>query len=90
MKALALLIALASPVAAQDIPLAGQCLPLIDGLAWLSANGYRESAEGVLHSNGRLAIYLHDMGSFLVVVMDDAEACIAATGFGWGAVKPNV
>ena len=85
LRALTLLALLAPPVAAQD---AGQCIGLADGLAWLDANGFTIKAGGVV-ANGRLAIYTHESGRFLVVALGDEEACIAAQGQGWDMVKPN-
>jgi len=85
MKSLALLIALASPVAAQDIPCAG----LADALSALVTGGFHAVASGEI-TGGTVTVYTHDDGRFLVVYADTARACIVQDGQNWGAVKPNV
>ena len=85
MKALALLLALASPVAAQDIPCAG----LADALAALVLSGFHAVAAGEI-TGGTVTVYTHDDGRFLVVYADTARACIVQDGRDWGAIKPNV
>ena len=80
-----ILSALSAPASAQT---AGQCIGLMDGLAWLESNGYAIEAGGRVQE-GRIAIYTHPDGQFLVVVFDAAEACIAASGVEWAAVDAN-
>ena len=79
-RALPLLACLAAPAYAQT---AGQCIGIVDGLAWLHANGYNAQPIGEIAGGGTLTIYTDASGGFLVVVMDDKEACIAAQGFAW-------
>jgi len=85
MKSLALLIAMASPVAAQDIPCAG----LADALAALVMGGFHAVSAGEI-TGGTVTVYTHEDGRFLVVYADTARACIVQDGQNWGAVKPNV
>ena len=79
-----ILSALAFPASAQS---AGECIGLVDGLAWLHVNGFNLQSRGLI-DGGTLSIYEDAEGTFLVVVMDDAEACIAARGVGW-ALMPD-
>lgn len=83
-RAIPLLAVIASPVSAQT---PGDCIGIVDGLAWLAANDFHDMGSGGLEA-GRVAVYARPDGVFVVVLFDAARACIVAAGEGWSA-GPN-
>lgn len=84
MKALALLLALASPAAAQV-----QCAGLADMQAALYLSGFHAVHSGQI-DGGTVTVYTHTDGRFVVMYADRETMCLVQDGTGWAAVQPDL
>lgn len=64
------------------------CGGIADVMTSLAQNGFRPSDGGKI-DGGTVTIYTHANGRFVVIYMNDAQACLVQTGTAWGPIKPN-
>lgn len=83
MKALAILLALASPAAAS-----APCASLADTAAMLFEHGWTAHSGGVT-DGATVTVYTNPDGRWIALYVTGDKACIVSSGTGWGAVKPN-